>query len=145
MKNRIGRMLVGFALSAAMAIPAPLALAGSVGGPQAYGDGAAQVIQVDHRRDRYRSDGDRDYRYRYDGRRHDRYRYDDRRYDRNSRRDDRRYYGDRYGDRRHHHHRRHKHKKRHKHDAAPFIFGGIAIGTLLLLNAIENDRRRRDY
>ena len=156
MKNRIGRKLVGLALAASMLLPAPLAIAGA-GDRQGDSINAPEVIRVgggdgyrywrdDDRRDRYRHD-DRSDRYRHDDRRD---RYHDDRY---SRRDDRRRYDDRrdyrrysdryHDDRRHDHRHKHRRKKGHDHDAAPFIFGGIALGTILLLQAIENDRRRR--
>lgn len=96
-----------------------------------------------HRRENYR-DHRRSERWRAD-RRHDRrhvYRHD--------RRDDRGhvYRHDRRRDYRHdrrykrRHDRRHYHDHDHDYDAAPFILGGIALGTLLLLEILDNDYDR---
>jgi hypothetical protein len=128
MMNRIGAALIGLSLAVSTALPAPLAMAAPAAqrGPAIE---AGEVIQVGHRsHKRYWRDGNR---------RHDRWR--DRGHDRRDFRYGHRY--DRHAWRRDRHRDHgHRHGHRHHHDAAPYIFGGIALGTLLLLHSYERDR-----
>ncbi len=85
----------------------------------------------EHRRD-YRRDWRRDDRHSYH--RHDHRRHDYRRHD-YRRHDYRRHDGHRHG------HRRDGHRRHDDRDAV-YILGGIALGTILLLNIFDRDRDR---
>ena len=134
MTSRIISALVGVAMAVSAVMPAAPALAGP---------DTATVIQAGDR-----SWGDRNWRDRRWDRGHDR----DRDWDRDRWRYERRWDPDgrRYGrkdDWRDHRrdHRRDRRDRDRDDDDLPLVIGGLAIGALILLLAIENDKdRRRD-
>ena len=124
MKNRIIAALIGLSMAASVVLLAPLAMAAPAAVPGMVADGA-QVILVGDRGRAHRDD------------RRDRRAHRDDRRDRRAHRDDRRRHDRRFDHR--HDRRGHDRRRGHDHDDAPYILGGIALTTILLLQIFEHD------